>query len=268
MSAPGRIHRGLSIAALAALAFVIAARTQACEVPLSSTGAHAAARQIVKIIDGETLKLADGAELRLVGVQVPARRSAGDAKAALAALALGKQVWLAPENAPRDRYGRLLAQIFVGEGPGTPAELWLQGRLVELGLARVETRKENRACAAELLALEEKARAAKQGLWALAVFAIRSADAIPREDIGTFELVEGIVHDVATVGGRTYINFGPDWKTDFTVTIEARDRKLFAADALKPEALRGRKTRVRGWVEWWNGPMIAVDLPEEIEMLP
>ncbi len=98
----------------------------------------------------------------------------------------------------------------------------------------------------------------------LAAYAIRAADTIPPQDVGTFQLVEGTVLDVAMVGGRTYINFGPDWKTDFTVTIEARDRKLFPAGALEPEALRGRKIRVRGFIERLNGPMIAVTHPEAI----
>ncbi len=207
------------------------------------------------------------APLRLLGIQAPRQTLARQEKAALAALSLGKAVRLAPEKAPRDRYGRLLVQVFVIEAPGAPAA-WVQGRLVEQGLARVETRKESRACAAELLGLEAKARAAKLGLWALAAYAIRAADTIPPQDVGTFQLVEGTVLDVAMVGGRTYINFGPDWKTDFTVTIEARDRKLFPAGALEPEALRGRKIRVRGFIERLNGPMIAVTHPEAIEYLP
>jgi endonuclease YncB( thermonuclease family) len=240
---------------------------QACEASASGKEAQTPTRQVAKVIDAETLELDDGAKLRLLGIEAPGQTLARKEKTALSALTLGKTVQLAPDKPPRDRYGRLLAQVFVIDALGAPTA-WVQGRLVEQGLARVATRKESRACAAELLGLEAKARAAQEGLWALAAYAIRSADTIPPYDIGTFQLVEGTVQDVAIVGGRTYINFGPDWKTDFTVTIAARDRKLFAADALDPPVMRGRKIRVRGFIERLNGPMIAVTHPEEIEMLP
>lgn len=112
---------------------------------------------------------------------------------------------------------------------------------------------------------EARARAAKRGLWAHPAFAVRAADRVSFADAGTFQLVQGRVRDVAEVGGRTYLNFGPDWRTDFTVTIAEQDRKLFAEGALDAETLRGAQLRVRGYVEWLNGPMIAVTHPDEIE---
>lgn len=269
MARPGQFGRWLRVAALAALLAVFAERTEACSPVTDGGAANALLYRVSAIIDGETLKLVDGAEIRLLSVRAPQLTLAREEKAALAALALGQDVRLAPEEAPRDRYGRRLAHVFVSAplSEKTPG-VWVQGALVARGLARVETRKESRVCAAELLRIEAKARAAKQGLWRFAAYAVRSADTIPPQDVGTFQLVEGTVRDVAKVGGRTYLNFGPDWRTDFTVTIEGRNRKLFPAGALEPEALRGRKIRVRGWVEHLNGPMIAATHPEQIENLP
>jgi endonuclease YncB( thermonuclease family) len=269
MARPGHFGKWLRVAALAALFAAFGEHADACSPASDDGAANALLYRVSAVIDGETLKLDDGAEIRLLSVQPPQLTLAREEKAALAALALGTNVCLAPEEAPRDRYGRRLAHVFVSARlPEKTPDLWVQGALVERGLARVATRKESRVCAAELLGIEAKARAAKLGLWGFAAYAVRSVDTIPPQDVGTFQLVEGTVRDVAKVGGRTYLNFGPDWRTDFTVTIEARDRKLFPSGALEPEALRGRKIRVRGWVERLNGPMIAATHPEQIENLP
>jgi endonuclease YncB( thermonuclease family) len=239
----------------------------ACE-PAQLSDAKPARYKVEAVIDGATLALDDGRALRLVDINVPLGPFADKARSALAALTLKKKVEIAPPQAPSDRYGRLLAQAFARARGKPVQEIWLQGRLVEQGLARVETRKEGRQCAAELLRLEAKARAEKRGLWADAAYAVRAAGAIPPRDFGSFQLVEGSVHEVAITGGRTYINFGPDWKTDFTVTIAAQDRKLFASGALEPAALKGRMIRVRGYIERLYGPMIVVTHPEQIESLP
>jgi hypothetical protein len=76
------------------------------------------------------------------------------------------------------------------------------------------------------------------------------------------------VVDRARVRDRIYLNFGPDWRTDFTVSIETRLLKTFEKAALDPMDLKGRKIRVRGWIESRNGPSIDVTHPEQIEVLP
>lgn len=64
-----------------------------------------------------------------------------------------------------------------------------------------------------------------------------------------------------------YLNFGADWRTDFTITIAARDLKLFEQAGLDLFALEGRTVRVRGWLDSYNGPAIEADHPEQIEVL-
>jgi endonuclease YncB( thermonuclease family) len=260
-------HPCLSLAVSAGFSLAFAGDALACD-PAQLDGAAPVRHKVDAVIDGATLALEDGSALRLVDIHVPSGPYADKARSALAALTLKKKLQIVPAQAPRDRYGRLLAQVFV-RARGKPALLiWVQGRLVEEGLARVETRKEGRLCAAELLSLEAQARAERRGLWADATYAVRAAGAITPRDFGRFQLVEGRVQAVAIAGGRTYINFGPDWKTDFTVTIAAQDRKLFASGALEPAALKGRMIRVRGYIERLYGPMIAVTHPEQIESLP
>ena len=134
------------------------------------------------------------------------------------------------------------------------------------GLARVYTFPDNRSHAAALYAAERKARAAGRGIWALNWYRIVRAEDTDRH-IGTFQLVEGTVVSAAVVRGRGYLNFGADWRTDFTVSISPKHMKLFRAARVEVKSLRARRLRVRGWLVRRNGAMISVSHPEQIEFL-
>ena len=68
--------------------------------------------------------------------------------------------------------------------------------------------------------------------------------------------------------GRAYLNFGRDWRTDFTVTIAPEDLKAFRAANIDPASYAGKRVRVRGWIERMNGFEIEAAVPEAIEILP
>jgi hypothetical protein len=72
---------------------------------------------------------------------------------------------------------------------------------------------------------------------------------------------------VARAQGRLYLNFGPDWRTDFTLAVPREAKALFKRSALDPAALAGRMIRVRGWIRVQNGPLIEAATPEQIELL-
>ncbi|MDH5799092.1 MAG: hypothetical protein OEZ19_11040, partial [Paracoccaceae bacterium] len=78
---------------------------------------------------------------------------------------------------------------------------------------------------------------------------------------------EGRVLDAADVRGTIYLNFGADWRSDFTVKITSRSRKLFEAEGFDFPAMENRTIRVRGWLDEMNGPMIEATHPEQIELL-
>ena len=226
--------------------------------------------EVTAVVDGDTLVLEGGREVRLVGLQAPklplGRRGfrawplADEAKAALEEIALGRRLGLAFTGRREDRHGRWLAHLERADG------LWVQGMLLDRGLARVYSFADNRALVAEMLARERAARAAGLGIWAHPFYALRSPGTAAA-DIGSFQLVEGRVLAAAKVRGRVYLNFGPDWKTDFTISIAPKAWKLFAAEGIAPEDYRGRRLRVRGWLKSLNGPSIAASHPEQIEVL-
>lgn len=232
---------------------------------------------VASVVDGDTVLLTepiDGADqVRLVGLQAPklplGRKGfrewplARASKAMLERLVLGKPVRLAFGGRRMDRHGRLLAHLFV-EGGG-----WAQGEMLRTGMARVYTFPDNRTLAAEMLALEAKARAAGKGIWGLRYYAIRDAAGAGGllHDVGTFQLVEGHLVDAAKVKGRVYLNFGTDWRTDMTVSIAPRVLKVFSASDLDPLTWKGQRLRVRGWLRKRNGPLIEATHPEQIEVL-
>ncbi|PIW28740.1 MAG: nuclease (SNase) [Rhodospirillales bacterium CG15_BIG_FIL_POST_REV_8_21_14_020_66_15] len=231
---------------------------------------------VTEVVDGDTVILdravAGATQVRLTGIQAPKLPLgrpgfkewplAREAKAELEALVLNKPVRLYFGGARMDRHGRLLAHL---EGPdGT----WIQGEMLGRGLARVYTFPDNRKRAADMYGKEARARAARRGIWSHPFYAVRKAD--PKAlagDIDTFQVVEGRLKDVAEVRGVVYLNFGANWRRDFTVRLDRKVARLFRREGLGSEAFQGRVLRVRGWLKEWNGPMIEASHPEQIEVL-
>jgi endonuclease YncB( thermonuclease family) len=230
--------------------------------------------RVTEVIDGDTLRIqGHDADVRLVGMQAPklplgrkgftAWPLAEEARAALAALVNGREVTLRLGETPRDRNGRTLAHVVRDDG------LWVQGEMLRRGWARVYTFPDNRRLSAAMLAAEAEARAASRGIWSQPFYAVRSPDPPAlRADVGSFQIVAGRVVDAARVRDRVYLNFGDDFRSDFTVSLDRGAQALFAAAGLDPLALEGRAVEVRGWLVSRNGPMIEVTHPEQIATTP
>jgi len=225
---------------------------------------------VAEVIDGDTVVLADGRQVRLVGIQAPKLPLgrpdfapwplADKAKAALAEIALGRSVELGFGGRRMDRHGRWLAHLLA------PGGLWVQGELLTRGLARVYSFADNRALAAEMLALEDAARDAGRGIWADPFYRVRAPEEADAET-DSFQLVEGRVLSAVVVRGRGYLNFGLDWRSDFTLAIDPQSRRLFEAEGRAIESYTGLRVRARGWLKSFNGPMIEITHPEQIEVL-
>src|SRR5688572_20369727 len=133
---------------LAGAAWVAAAcfPAQACDLASPETATVAA------VIDGETLKLADGRTVRLLGAKAPMPPLGwrgedpwpfvAEARHALDDLTSGKQIELRFAGRRTDRHDHLLAQVYVDRGG---ERLWLQQKMVARGLARVYSFADNHA---------------------------------------------------------------------------------------------------------------------------
>jgi endonuclease YncB( thermonuclease family) len=270
----GVIAAALSAATAAQAQAPAAKKKPAAAKPISSSECKlttVAAGTVASVIDGRTLVLDDGREVRLAAIEVapPTEPAGAAAKSALEALTARQPVELrvsgAEPTAETDRYGRLFGHVYVTNDKNAR---WAEAELIAQGHARVAARVGERSCATALLARERAARAANLGLWADPYYVIRPADdaAAVAAERGRFAIVEGKVLSVRESGPTIYVNFGRRWTQDFTVTIAKRNESAFTSAGLEPKRLQGRRVRVRGYVEQRGGPWVEATRPEQIEL--
>lgn len=207
-----------------------------------------------------SMKLENGGIIALWGIKIlePPDPLAQEAKAVLEKWASGQRVCVIPLYKETDRHGRTVAQVYNAQGE------WLQGMLVSRGLALVYAVEGDGHALQSLLAHEREAEISQRGIWASAAHRPLSAGNVDGS-AGTFRLVEGRVESVAQWKGRYYLNFSADWKTDFTIVIEAQAAKRFGSGQI--EALSGKHVRARGWLFDYNGPAMELHMPQLLEII-
>ena len=145
--------------------------------------------RVKQVIDGDTIELEDGRLVRYIGIDTPELRHregkqwtydpepfGEEAKALNRKLVQGKKVRLEFDQEKTDRYGRLLAYVFVKQGPLEPAfydgkvfldshEVFVNAYLLKEGVARILVIPPNTRYAKHLKQIEEEARKGKRNLW-------------------------------------------------------------------------------------------------------
>jgi endonuclease YncB( thermonuclease family) len=253
---------GLFIAATEGLRAEVIHNGQACRFELLGSG------KVIRIVDGRSVVLEDGREVRISGIEIPPTGAPGElpsapAKAALEAMLLGQLVELRGLQDVTDRYGRTVAFLVRQDGA-----IDVAGDLLARGHARVAAQIGDAACAAELLSRERVARTSKLGLWSEPYYDVIEARNAPQllAARGRLSLVEGKVLSVRESGGTIYLNFGRRWSEALTVTISKRHERIFSGAGLSLKRLESRTVRIRGWIEERNGPRIEANRPEQIEV--
>jgi len=123
--------------------------------------------RVVKVYDGDTIKLANGEKVRYIGIDTPemnynnppAEYFAEESKKFNERLVGGKIVRLEFDEEKRDKYNRLLAYVYI-------EETFVNAKLIEEGLAKLLTILPNIKHADEFLRLQRRAKEEKRGLWA------------------------------------------------------------------------------------------------------
>lgn len=258
-----------ALALLAALSAAPAALAGPC-----ALGAKAEAVAAERAIDGDTVLLDDGRQVRLAGVAAPKAplgvRAAdwpldAAARAALEAAVAGRVLEFRPAGPQPDRHARAvgyLAEIEAEDHAGVASGL------LSRGLLQVSADPAGRDCRATLAAAEAPAVRARLGLWSEQYYEVRNAaDGAGLAALaGRFVVVEGRVASVRTAAGRAYVNFGDRWRDALSLSFsEATLRKLGGFEALGIEA--GARLRARGVVEARRGPTIYVSEPAQVERL-
>lgn len=150
---------------------------------------------------------------------------------------------------------------------GNSKKLWVQGMMLQEGLYRVRTTKYSPEVADIMYNLEHTARLSQVGIWAKKGGVVRTANDITPQDTG-FSIVEGEVQKVARVRNDVYLNFGDNWKTDFTIGVPSALVRQFNKNGINLNDLSNKSIRVRGWVRDYNGPYIELSHMQQLEIAP
>jgi micrococcal nuclease len=204
----------------------------------------AGARELVtvtRVVDGDTVWLADGRHVRLLGINAselahdgrPEEPLARKAQVALRKLIAGRPVHLIVGRQPHDHYGRLLARVQLADGREAGVELLRAGLAVAVALPP------NLAGLAVRRAAEDEARAHHRGIWGNAYFRPRAASGLHAGETG-FYFVRGRVDHTGRSHRYIYLDIGQR----FSVMVPIADWHYFAD---RPRDWLGRSVIVRGW---------------------
>lgn len=226
--------------------------------------------RVVDVVDGVTLSLDNGKKLRLSGIWVPWETGDDQGAAVAAATAHLKKIvggrfvrlyqTKKQDIGRENRMGHMLAHVERDDG------LWLQGELLNEGLAHVMTTETTPEQAERMYTFERAARAEKKGLWSDPRWNVLTPDEAKNYN-GEFRIIEGKVYSIAMRNNVFYVNFSKDWKDDFTLTIPSSRRMAFARAGYNIQSLTNKNIRVRGWMRQHNGPLIEITHPQQIEIL-
>jgi endonuclease YncB( thermonuclease family) len=228
---------------------------------------------VAQVIDPLRLRLTDGRIVQLSGIELPdldpyePGAFAVAATEALRPLLENRQVQLYQTKTKQkgrvNRMGYQLGHITV---PGENGPVWIQGFLLDEGFARARPDASNPELADAMRAHENAARRARAGLWASEQYGVRTPETAGTLT-GRFGIVEGTIRAAAINNNTVYLNFGPDWKTDFTIGLDMAAQRKLAQSGRDPLQLAGQAVRVRGWVENYNGPFIRLDDLSKLEFI-
>ncbi len=227
--------------------------------------------RVLEVIDGDTVRLSNGKLLRYIGLDTPEVRLkkgegfiyspqpfALEAKEYNRKLVEGKLVRIEFDVKRKDKYARLLGYCFVGD-------IMVNAKLIEEGFAVLYTYPPNVKYADLFRDLQTQARQQKKGLWG-------SYEVIDQVQAGSY------INQIRTVRGRVlntfksakciFLNFGSNYKTDFTVVIFNNSLQSFYDKGIDPVTFyKGKVVEVSGRIKEYNGPEIIVNSPFEIEVI-
>ena len=216
-----------------------------------------------RVHDGDSIRLADGRDVRLVGINTPemGRDGAPDeplarrAREALIDLLAGDRtvgLEMAPEGT--DRYDRLLAHVYTADGQNVAAALLRRGLgwhiAVPPNLGHLDCYRR----------AERSAREADRGVYGEAALAPVAAGDLGA-NAGGFALVTGTIQRVGTSRRAYWLDLG-----ELTLRLARADLPYF--ENTDPDRWHGRSLRARGWIYQVDGqPRMNLRHPAAVEWM-
>jgi endonuclease YncB( thermonuclease family) len=197
--------------------------------------------QVARVVDGDTLRLKDGRSVRMVGLNTPETGRKGRAAEPFAEDARRRLQTLVDESAgtvslrigaqKKDRYGRVLANVYGRNGTN------LEAQLLGEGLGYLVAVSPNVALVDCQQAAEQAARKAGLGLWRTSP--VQSSAGLSR---GGFALVNGRVVDVQRSRAGIWIEL------QGSLVLRIAPGLVSQFDAEQLSRLKGRPVEARGWI--------------------
>ncbi|MVV48309.1 thermonuclease family protein [Pseudomonas sp. PB120] len=196
---------------------------------------------VQRVVDGDTLRLADGRSVRMIGLNTPELGKQGRSDEPFAVVARkrlealvassGGRVGLLPGKESKDKYGRTLAHVYGADGANLEAQMLAEGLGFQVAVAP------NVALVSCQQVAERHARRAGLGVW-------RQSPVLKAEQIRTsgFAVVSGRVSKVQRNRGGIWIELQD------SVVLRVAPNLLGPFDASTLEKLKGKQVEARGWV--------------------
>lgn len=226
--------------------------------------------RVARVVDGDTIELFDGSSVRYVGIDSPEvrRRRGGKweyapevyavpAKERNRKLVEGREVSLEFDAETRDKYGRLLAYVYVGD-------VMVNADLLGEGYAMMYTFPPNVKHFHKFLSAQKKAQAEGVGLWG-------RVKTLPAGETGSsadgIVAIEGVVSWVNTAGDKVFIKIGRVRGKMMSAVIFVSNLPFFLEEGIDPfEDLKGRRVKITGKIRQWDRPVMVLDNPSQIEI--
>jgi endonuclease YncB( thermonuclease family) len=197
---------------------------------------------VKKVYDGDTILLANGNKVRLLGINTPevegrnktAQAGGEQAKRWLQKKLQNKKVRLLKDVEKNDKYGRLLAHIF------TEDKQHINLELVKNGLASVNIHPPNLKYTDQLLKAELLAEQQRLGIWNYKEYEPKQANQIKQTRFQGWQRVVGQIINIRHNHKYSYLNFSDT----FGLKIERSSSDLFP----ELESYVGKKLEARGWI--------------------
>lgn len=211
-------------------------------------------------IDGDSVKLTNGQELRIVGINTPEHGEflAQEARQVLRQTIHSKntkvQTYITQGRDKRDSYGRILADLWVLNDDGS----WTSPaiKLLEKGLAFHIAISPNLQYVACYAAAEQRARKAKKALWSNGKW--RPIDASNKRIKRGFAFIKGDIVEIIDKG-----RFGSELVMSggrLGLWIPAKSYKLFGGKN-KLKLWLDKEIVVRGWIyKYKNNPRLQLSV--------
>jgi micrococcal nuclease len=250
------ITQAFKIVVVPFLVFIIACPAQAADAGQVTTSAT-----VIRVVDGDTVELDNGQRVRLLGIDTPEK---GEPMANEASDMLRQLIGPGPVKLiscqEKDPYDRLLSVVWVNN-VNVNMTLVREGMALPLLIGPCGV-----PVADEVLENASDAARAWKGLFSGEVIKVVShldADTL----IGTRAMVRGKVLTMHKGRKAWHLNFGEDYRTDFTAVLFDQGRSRFREFGLDPSELVGAEVLVIGKVKRYNGPEIILRGPDQILVL-